>query len=220
MEHASIAAFARFALQLLHVGAPPNLIEATQQAMADETRHARICFAMAARYSGSPKGPGALSLDAALEGSELRRIVRTTVLEGCIGETVAAVEAAEAAEYAASSELKNVLLGIAEDERRHAQLAWSFVAWAIERDASLVADVRALLRSSLDKRDGFSDKAPSSPQDAVLLSHGHLPAAHRVQLRCQVLQQVVLPAGDALLSKRCRSNTKALFKAESARGVT
>ena len=39
MEHASIAAFARFALQLLAVGAPPDLILAGQRAMADETNH-------------------------------------------------------------------------------------------------------------------------------------------------------------------------------------
>src|SRR5262249_9765660 len=41
MEHASIAAFARFVLQLTSLGAPPELVEASNAALADETRHAR-----------------------------------------------------------------------------------------------------------------------------------------------------------------------------------
>src|SRR5690606_26260413 len=41
MEHASVAAFARFTLQLLSLGAPAALIEASNQALIDETRHAR-----------------------------------------------------------------------------------------------------------------------------------------------------------------------------------
>lgn len=40
IETGSIAAFARFTLQLLHLGAPCELIEASQRAMLDETRHA------------------------------------------------------------------------------------------------------------------------------------------------------------------------------------
>src|SRR5262249_8003152 len=50
MEHASIAAFARFTLQLLAVGAPPDLVMAAQRAMADETNHAQLAFALAAAY--------------------------------------------------------------------------------------------------------------------------------------------------------------------------
>ena len=62
MEHASIAAFARFSLELLAFGAPPDLVEQAQAAMADETRHAKLCFALAGAYAERPIGPGALDM--------------------------------------------------------------------------------------------------------------------------------------------------------------
>ncbi|MEO6598422.1 MAG: hypothetical protein ABIQ16_01020, partial [Polyangiaceae bacterium] len=46
MEHASIAAFARFSLQLLSLGAPAELVEACNRALVDETAHTRLCFAL------------------------------------------------------------------------------------------------------------------------------------------------------------------------------
>ena len=100
MEHASIAAFARFALEILSLGAPPELLVQTHAAMTDETVHARDAFALASAYAGRAVGPGALDVGAALSSRTPLDIVRTTILEGCIGETVAAVEAAEAREHA------------------------------------------------------------------------------------------------------------------------
>ncbi|MCA9546694.1 MAG: ferritin-like domain-containing protein, partial [Myxococcales bacterium] len=41
-EHASVASFARFALHLMAVGAPPDLLVATHQAGLDEIEHARL----------------------------------------------------------------------------------------------------------------------------------------------------------------------------------
>jgi hypothetical protein len=52
MEHASVAAFARFTLQLLGLGAPAELIDASQQAGRDEARHARLCYAIASQLGG------------------------------------------------------------------------------------------------------------------------------------------------------------------------
>src|SRR5690606_23842857 len=87
MENASVAAFARFTLQLLSLGAPAALIEASNQALIDETRHARKCFALASAYAGDAVGPGALPLEGALENTNWEAILEATVLEGCIGET-------------------------------------------------------------------------------------------------------------------------------------
>src|SRR5690606_35836975 len=119
MEHASIAAFARFTLQLLHLGAPPSLIEDAQRAMADETQHAQDCFGLASRYLGTAVGPGALSMNQALQETSLEDIVLLTVREGCIGETCAALEAAEAYEETTEPDTKIVLDRIRGDEFRH-----------------------------------------------------------------------------------------------------
>src|SRR5262249_20121002 len=70
MEHASVAAIARFVLQLLALGAPASLVSAAQQAMADEILHARLCFGLAAGYGGAPQGPSALPLAGALAGAD------------------------------------------------------------------------------------------------------------------------------------------------------
>jgi hypothetical protein len=60
MEHASVAAFARFVLQLLSIGAPASLVASATAALGDETEHARLCFGIASAYAGRSIGPGAL----------------------------------------------------------------------------------------------------------------------------------------------------------------
>ncbi|MET0791881.1 MAG: ferritin-like domain-containing protein, partial [Polyangiaceae bacterium] len=143
MEHASIAAFARFSLQLLSLGAPADLIELTTAAMADETKHAKACFALASQYAGAPVGPGRLAVERSLDEMSLEQIVLNTIREGCIGETVAAIEVREAAEHATEPALRALLLEISEDEARHAELAFRFVKWALaEGDATLERAVR------------------------------------------------------------------------------
>ena len=42
MEHASVAAFARFVLELMAASAPAELVSAAQRALADEIEHARL----------------------------------------------------------------------------------------------------------------------------------------------------------------------------------
>src|SRR5690606_37693683 len=60
MEHASVAAFARAALELMAVGAPAELLAGCAEAGLDEVRHARLCFALAAAYGGVAYEPGPL----------------------------------------------------------------------------------------------------------------------------------------------------------------
>src|ERR1700759_5402277 len=75
MEHASIASFARFVLQLLAVGAPPDLVADAQRALADEVVHARLAFAVASAYAGVDVGPGKLPVEASLGACDLRELV-------------------------------------------------------------------------------------------------------------------------------------------------
>ena len=94
-EHASIASFAQLTLDLLSVGAPPELLEAAQRATLDEIEHARITFALAAAYGAHPVGPAAL---AALPGTSrtLAAVARSTFIDACVGESVASAALAEA----------------------------------------------------------------------------------------------------------------------------
>ena len=156
LEHASIAAFARFQLQLLALGAPPELVEACARALEDETRHAKQCFALASRYRGEPVGPGPLDVSHSLGPVSLLDVVELVIVEGCAGETSAALEAHEAAQDATDPVIRDVFARIAADEQRHAELAFRFVRWALERD---VSGVHERLASAL-------------ASDAVRSSHG------------------------------------------------
>jgi hypothetical protein len=157
MEHASVAAFARFTLELLSLGAPAELVVASQQALGDEIEHARLCFGLASAYAGRALGPGALSVDGALEARSFETIVVTAIHEACIGETLAALEAEAELARATDPEVRRVLERIARDEARHAELGYRFLRWALDRAEPeqrrhFIAELDAALRAELARK--------------------------------------------------------------------
>jgi len=199
LEHASIASFARFSLELLAVGAPASLLASAHEAALDEVRHARACFALASAYAGGPVGPSALPIGGAMAiASDLAQIVERTVEEGCVGETLAAVLAAEQAHGASDEAVRAVLSRIAADEARHAELAWRFLVWAI----SVGGDpIRTAAQRSLER----AMRGVSSPHDEPLAAdaermaaHGRLgPSAMQATWRLG-LEEVVAPSARAV----------------------
>jgi hypothetical protein len=201
MEHASIAAFARFTLQLMSVGAPADLIERSNAAMSDETLHARMAFSIASGYAGRDVGPGRLDVTGALEGGSLREILINVIREGCIGETIAAVEAAEALEHAVDPVVRNALARISKDELRHADLAWQFVRWAIETGSD---DLREVVERELDTaRASFLVVSSNAIGDDPpgLLAGGILGDSLKRELRAATFERVVLVCARALLDR-------------------
>jgi hypothetical protein len=82
-EHASIAAFGNLSLQLMAVGAPAALIEATHLAALDEIRHARDAFAIASRLAGRPIEPGPFPAAAELRADlSIARLAAETLVDG------------------------------------------------------------------------------------------------------------------------------------------
>lgn len=200
MEHASIAAFARFTLQLLSLGAPAELIERTTSAMTDETRHAKVCFAVAESYAGRAVGPGRLAIENSLDELSLSEIVRSTILEGCIGETTAAIEAREAAEYALDPARRELLRAIAEDETRHAELAFRFVQWALSGgDEALNGAVQREF-AALRAEPAIACPEPT-PLERAALDHGVLPESMRRAIRARAIEEVILPCSRALATQ-------------------
>lgn len=139
MEHASIASFARFVLDLLALGAPAVLVRGALVAQGDEIAHAHLCFDASARLSGLARGPGALEVARRGAARSLETIVRDAVAEGCVAEAMAADDAAARRDVEADPELRATLARIAEDEARHAALAWSFVRWIVDREGDVAA---------------------------------------------------------------------------------
>lgn len=198
MEHASVAAFARFSLQLLALGAPSELLTRTASAMGDEIEHARACFELARRHGEGDVGPGELDMSGALDSTDLEAVVLGTIAEGCIGETVAAIEAAEACAHCEDGAARAVLERIARDETEHAELAWRFVAWALEVGP---VGLRARARAAFAAATEHSAPALSAPTalDHELARHGLIGGSLRADLRSRVLREVIAPCARALL---------------------
>jgi hypothetical protein len=140
LEHASIAAFAKLALELLALGAPPDLVAAANRAALEEIEHAKICFAIAGGV-----GPAALSLDGMALSTDLTSVAFEAAAQSCVGETIAGLALARASELCAP-ELAPLLAKMAEEELGHAAFGWKLVAWAC---ASGGEPVRARVREAL-----------------------------------------------------------------------
>jgi hypothetical protein len=206
MEHASIAAFARFALQLMHLGAPRELLEASQRAMQDETEHARLCFGLAERYLGTAVGAGPLSMEGALLDLDFERILVLCFREGCVGETVAALEARVARDHAIDAEVQHVLDRIAPDEQSHAELAWKFIRWALRENPTVA---RVLLAQELQLLSNeLSEPPPPAAADRGVPEHGVLAESERATIRRAALREVVLPCAEAVLGAASSSGTQ------------
>lgn len=208
MEHASVAAFARFTLQLLGLGAPMELVERSNAAQADETAHTSMAFALASAYAGSSLGPSALDLAGALPELDLRRVLADTIREGCVGETLAAVEAEHASKLARDPMLREALERVAADETRHAELAWRFVRWAAETGGDAVA---RFARAELDAaiREALAEPLPASDAAAAALQRfGLVPARERAELRRDAAVRIVRACARELLGEsRVAHNT-------------
>lgn len=123
-EHASIAAFGRTILALMQLGAPLSLIAATQQALADEIRHADAVLAAAIAHGAAPVVFGALPEATTPFADDVARALLNDVLVGgCIGETLAAFRVE--ARGATHPSIAALCAQIAEDEARHAALAFA-----------------------------------------------------------------------------------------------
>lgn len=159
LEHASVASFARFTLELLAHAAPPDLVADAQRAALDEIEHAKLAWSLASLWSERPLGPGPLAMGDVVVVRPLEDMVVALVKEACVGETLGAAEACALADAAGHPTLAAVLENIASDEQRHAALAWRTLRWLLAthgervRLAALVAaaEAEAELRAELTR---------------------------------------------------------------------
>lgn len=130
-EHASVASFARVVMELMQLAAPAQLVDRTLEAGREEVRHAQLAFSLARGWSGEGYQLGPLN---GLEYApvSLMELAKQTVFEAILGETPAALRASLALRFASHQGVREFLLQVARDERRHAELAWATVAWAVQ----------------------------------------------------------------------------------------
>ncbi|MCY1061841.1 ferritin-like domain-containing protein [Nannocystis sp. SCPEA4] len=197
-EHASVASFAGFVLQLLAVGAPPALVSDAQRALADEVEHARIAFALASLYEGTGVGPGALPLGAPAIAGDIDAIVAAVIAEACVAETLAGLELREAAAQAEDPALARLLARIAADEQRHAELGWRFVQWALTDAGADRRRAEAAFAAALASAEAAVQDMSDRPGDPELRSHGVVDDPLRAAVWRRGLDGLVRPAAAKL----------------------
>lgn len=197
-EHASIASFSKFSLELMAVGAPPSFLVRAHKAALDEIDHARMSFRVASCCAGQPLGPGPLPFSVASisETMTLHGSAIAAALDGCLNETIAALEAGAAAEGAKPEALRVVLEEIARDEQAHAELAWEYVAWAIGIGG---APLREAIRGAVERALRALDSGVEPPSGPDLSAWGLLEPAARFRLRVRSTREVLRPAFERLL---------------------
>jgi hypothetical protein len=204
-EHASVASFARFTLDLMRFGAPPELLAAAQTAAADEVRHAAAAFALARRFDGLDEEPGALDLGATLELSpDLAAFAEATFREGCVGETLAALRAAEQRSVAREPDVQAALDALVREEGEHAELAWRTVAWALREGGAPVRDaVRRAAATCARELEGAAAPAQDpSIRPAALAPYGVLSPSREARALSEGWRRVIAPALAAVLAEQ------------------
>lgn len=199
MEHASIASFARFTLELLAFGAPPDLIVAAQDAARDEIDHARSMFSLASRFAERPVGPGPLDMRGVAPAATLADAVEAAIREGCVAETIAAVVAEAQADVAEDAESRRVLQKVARDEGRHAELAWRFVAWAFATSPDLATASERIFDDALARTLGAAGAATATSCDDLRMRRfGRLSTRERARAIEDAVSSVIRPCAACL----------------------
>lgn len=162
-EHASIASFARVSLELLALGAPPELLRDTLLAALDEIEHARFAYAMASAVSARDLGPRPLPeaiAPLATPTLSFARLARRTFLDACLGETIGACMLQRRAQLDGDPRLSR----IGDDEERHADLAWRTLAWAVRAGGE---EAERALEQALEQVHVKDDEERTIAEDVV-----------------------------------------------------
>lgn len=213
-EHASIAAFSRLSLELLAVGAPPDLLSACHHAALDEVRHATHGYKLASLFSGTAWSPSPLPEATAgaptsrSRDERLAQLAIDSLRDGCLNEGWAA-EQARLASGPAHPRVARILSAIAEDEQRHAELAWQILAFCLDQGGALVESRVAQAAATLPARAAVRDASPpllladlAATQRAGRLSEASVQATY------ETTRAAVQPRISELLQTTSRS-TKA-----------
>ena len=196
MEHASVASFARVTLELMSLGAPPDLLRGVQSAASDEIDHAQSAFEQASRFAGVALAPAPMDTAGVRPRMGAKAILHGLITEACVGETVGVAEARAAMEGCTDDALKAVFTKIIDDESRHAALAWRTLAWLLEQQPELVELAeQAFEEATAAVLASEEISMPHRPQ------WGLLGAGQRARLRQEAVAAVVLPCSQAVLGR-------------------
>ncbi|MDI3282419.1 hypothetical protein [Polyangium sp. 15x6] len=162
LEAGSVIAFRELGRDLAALGAPRKLRRAASRAAEEERRHTRRTRALARRYGARVPG----QTMSVMRHASLEELATHNAAEGCVREAFGALVARWQAAFARDAEVRVAMAQIADDEARHAALAYAIDAWARRRlgpaararvEAARQKAARALLAPRV--RDAGRDEA-------------------------------------------------------------
>jgi hypothetical protein len=141
LEAASVSAFRQLRRQLRDWSAPHDLLDRCADAERDEVGHAILLRRLAHRH-----GARVPVASIAAHREDRFAVALHNATEGCVSETWSALLAHWIAAVATDETVRSMFARIAEDETRHAQLAWDLHAWLCtgldETERQLIDDAR------------------------------------------------------------------------------
>jgi uncharacterized protein YqiB (DUF1249 family) len=169
LEAASVPAFEQMHAVLVEIGAPLELRTRALLAALDEIDHTRRTTDLALRFGASVAVP---SMPEPVFPTRLA-FARDNIIEGCVRETFGALSAHYQAHHAKDPDIRNTMTVIAEDETRHAELAWAIAEW-------LSPQLSALERESVDEARHHAvetlRRELQAPSDDDLTEYAGLPS--------------------------------------------
>jgi hypothetical protein len=201
-ERVAAARFRRLAAELARAGARDVVVTLARKAAEDETRHAEICVALAARFgvacaphddgvhdddhAACPVGPSGLT--------PRERLLYEVIAMCCVTETISAAALGRMLERAEDPVVRRAVHDILRDEVGHARLGWAHLAAESARGARSV--VTEYLPAMLEETAGaelMSAPPDGSPTRPSLAGRGALGQQERRAIFVDTLQSVVLP---------------------------
>jgi hypothetical protein len=186
---------------MMSFGAPADLLLETQEAAADEVRHARRALEIASALSGIQLTFGELPVEALNLNVTRAQLIEGLIREACFSETLGVGEVIEAARLCAEPQIRAHLLEVAEDESRHANLAWRSLSWLIESAPAservaltdLVTDVFSSLITMFTQERERQSTSDLEMEIKALNGVGILSPAQAFEARLRTYQEVILP---------------------------
>jgi hypothetical protein len=185
LEAASVPAFLRLAEELKAQGAPEALIRAARRSAGDEVRHQRAMEALARHHGASVPTVEVAPFSA----RSLEAMVMENAREGCVREMYGAVVVGWQARTAGDARVREELGRIAEDELRHAELAWAVDAWAAERLSP--EELRRVREARVEAFQELTRLVEQEEPEAVLVEQAGLPSRGDARRLLQGLQVLV-----------------------------
>ena len=175
-EHASIAAFARLTLDLMTLGAPPELIYAANRDAKDEIRHTELCFSLARALDGKTESPGPFPevqtprTKLPTRSLTLAQLAVDSLIDGALHEGLSARVIARLAKQCPEPAIRDLLREIAADEGRHSAHGWDVVEWCLAEGGKPVA--RALQGAIAALPESVDTNLPTAARDGSWERYG------------------------------------------------